>query len=105
MSTSHLFSGGRGNELTPGVRVGGARFILKRVLGRGEISEVWLAQDVKERKDVALKFLPEALLSDANVLERLKEEVRRNVLLVHPHIVQTHELIRDPHSAAIVMEY
>jgi len=105
MARPNFSSGGKGNELAQGVRVGGARYILKRLLGHGEVSEVWLAHDVKEHRDVALKFLPEALLSDENVIERLKDEVRRNLLLAHPHIVSTYELVRDHYSAAIVMEY
>ena len=106
MAKSNFSSGaGFGEELSPGVRVGGARFILKRLLGRGENSEVWLAQDVKASREVALKFLPAALLSDANVVERLKQEAQRNFLLVHPHIAATYEFVRNYSSAAIVTEY
>ncbi|HXI68793.1 MAG TPA: protein kinase [Verrucomicrobiae bacterium] len=96
---------GFGEELSPGLRVGGATFILKRLLGRGENSEVWLAQDVKAGREVALKFLPAALLSDANVVERFKQEAQRTCLLVHPHIAATYEFVRNYSSAAIVSEY
>ncbi len=106
MAKSNFSSGKNfGEELSPGVRVGGARFILKRLLGRGENSEVWLAQDVKASREVALKFLPAALLADANVVERLKQEAQRNFLLTHPHIAATHEFVRDFSSAAISTEY
>jgi uncharacterized delta-60 repeat protein len=106
MAKSNFSSGaGFGEDLSPGVRVGGARFLLKRLLGRGENSEVWLAQDVKASREVALKFLPAALLSDKNVVERLKQEAQRNYLLLHPHIAATYEFVRDHSSAAIVTEY
>jgi serine/threonine protein kinase len=106
MAKSNFSSGGGfGEELSPGVRVGGARYVLKRMLGRGENSEVWLAQDVKAGKEVALKFLPAALLSDANVVERLKQEAQRNFLLVHPHIASTYEFMRNFSSVAIATEY
>src|SRR5208282_2818049 len=99
MAKSNFSGAGFGDELSPGVRVGGARYILKRLLGRGETSEVWLAHDVKAGREVALKFLPQALLSDENVMERLKQEARRNFLLAHPHIAATYEFVRD-HSSA-----
>jgi uncharacterized delta-60 repeat protein len=89
----------------PGLRIGGARYLLKRLVGRGEFSELWLARDVKNEKDVALKFLPKALLQDENLLEHLRQEVRRNGLLKHPHIVSAYELVADDNAAAIVMDF
>jgi len=87
------------------MRVGGARFLLKRLIGRGENSEVWLARDVRGVRDVALKFLPPAFLSDTNLIERFQEQCRRNFLLEHPQIVSTYELVSDHDSAAISMEF
>jgi uncharacterized delta-60 repeat protein len=89
----------------PGGRVGGARYLLKRLVGRGEFSELWLARDVKNEKDVALKFLPRAFLADENLLEHIRQEVRRNGLLKHPHIVPVYELVTDNNAAAIAMEF
>jgi uncharacterized delta-60 repeat protein len=94
-----------GRELAPGVRVGGGRYILKRLLGRGEISEVWLVHDAKLGRDAALKFLPRSLLSDDAVIKDLEKETGRNLLLAHRHIAATYEFVRDYHSAGIVMEY
>ena len=79
--------------LVPGVRVGGARYILKRFLGRGATTVVWLARDFKLEQDVALKVLPEALLQDHHAIERLKTETRRNLQLAHPQIVRTYDFI------------
>ncbi len=89
----------------PGSRIGGARYLLKRLVGRGEFSELWLARDVKNEKDVALKFLPKALLQDENLLEQIRQEVSRNGLLKHPHIVSAYELVADDNAAAIAMEF
>ncbi len=90
---------------TPGGRIGGARYLLKRLVGRGEFSELWLARDVKNEKDVALKFLPRALLQDENLLEHLRQDVSRNGLLKHPHIVSAYELVADDNAAAIAMDF
>src|SRR5215469_12167702 len=98
-------SSGGNFGMAPGARVGGASYLLKRLVGRGEFSELWLARDVKNQKDVALKFLPRAFLSDENLLEHIRQEVRRNGLLKHPHIVPVYELVTDNNSAAIVMEF
>jgi uncharacterized delta-60 repeat protein len=94
-----------GADLFPGLRVGGARFILKRLIGRGETSEVWLARDVTMIRDVALKFLPRIFRSDENLLERLNNEVQRSQLLKHPQIVATCELALDYDSIAVAMEF
>jgi len=94
-----------GADLFPGLRVGGARYILKRLIGRGETSEVWLARDVKLIRDVALKFLPRVFRSDENLLDRLNNEVQRCQLLKHPHIVATGDLALDYDSVAVAMEF
>src|ERR1035437_6085156 len=91
--------------LTPGVRVGGARYILHRILGRGRVAVVWLARDFKLEQEVALKILPESFSRDANIVERLKTETRRSLQLAHPQIVRTYDFIQDYQLAAIAMEY
>ncbi|MGH8023117.1 MAG: serine/threonine-protein kinase, partial [Limisphaerales bacterium] len=94
-----------GGPLTPGLRVCGARYLLRRLIGRGEFSELWLARNIQNAGDVALKFLPKAFLQDKNLLDFLQEEVRRQTLLKHPHIVLVHELAHDYDSTAIAMEF
>src|ERR1022692_4339808 len=91
--------------LTPGVRVGGARYILRRILGRGGRTVVWLARDFKLEQEGALKILPQSLMQDANAVERLRNETRRALQLAHPQIVRTYDFIQDQGLAAIAMEY
>jgi uncharacterized delta-60 repeat protein len=98
-------SGGDFGPLLQGLRLGGARYLLKRLVGKGEFSELWLARDVKYEKDVALKFMPRAFLQDENLLEHLRQEIRRNGLLQHPHIVSGNEMVSDDNVAAIAMEF
>jgi len=96
---------GLSDTLTPGARVGGARYLLRRILGRGGMTVVWLARDVKLEQEVALKILPDAVFQDANTVERLKTETRRSLHLAHPQIVRTYDFIQDHGLAAIAMEY
>lgn len=94
-----------GVVLAPGERAGGGRYLLKRLVGRGHLSEVWLARDVKGERDVALKFIPRAFSQDATLLELLQDQLRRNRLLMHPRIIPVHELALDHDTAAIVMDF
>src|SRR5580658_10075939 len=105
MFKSTSFGAGFGGKLAPGIRVGGGLYILKRLLGHGDASEVWLAQDVKNNRPVALKFLPQAFLSDVNLLEYFKQETQRNFLLAHLNVAVTYGFAHDHSSAAIVNEF
>jgi hypothetical protein len=81
------------------------RYILRRVLGRGGMGVVWLAQDDQLERDVALKFLPELITLDKEAIADLKRETRRSLELTHPHIVRIHDFVQDPSWAGISMEY
>src|SRR5436309_296124 len=90
---------------TAGSRVGGGRYLLKRVLGQGDYTQVWQARDVKAERDVALKFLPRGFPWERQLLERLDKEIRRSALLAHPGIARVYELVCDYQVAAIATEY
>src|SRR6266404_2465859 len=85
----------------PGEKVAGARYVLKRKLGQGGCTEVWLARDVKWERDVALKFLPEKFLEDGHLLDQLDTEVRRSAQLAHPAIARVFHFICDRQVVAI----
>jgi serine/threonine protein kinase len=95
---------GQPRGLVPGQRVFG-RYYLKRALGDGANGVVWLAHDRLLEQPVALKFLAGHLLHDAQAVDRLKHETRRNLKLSHPNIVRIHDFAQGPDGAAIVMEY
>ncbi len=90
--------------LQPGQTAFG-RYTLVRQLGRGGMGVVWLARDEKLEREVALKFLPEALAHDPVAINDLKRETRRALDLTHPHIVRIYDFIDDGHTAAVSMEY
>jgi serine/threonine protein kinase len=70
--------------LAAGQRVLGHRYTLVRVLGRGGMGVVWLARDETLKHEVALKFLPEAVIHDASAVHELKQETQRSLKLTHP---------------------
>lgn len=90
--------------LAAGQRLFG-RFVLRRVLGRGGMGVVWLAQDGVLEEQVALKFLPEMVHMDPVAAADMKRETARSRLLTHPNIVRVHDIHQDATTAAIAMEY
>ena len=104
MNPSELDFGATIRALSAGQRVF-SRFSLVRLLGRGGMGVVWLAQDDKLEREVALKFLPEAVALDPRSVDDLKQETRRSLELTHPHIVRIYDFFEDDNAAAISMEY
>jgi formylglycine-generating enzyme required for sulfatase activity len=66
---------------------------------------VWLARDEALKREVALKFLPEALMSDDKAIDGLKTETTKALDLTHHHIVRIYDFVSDATMAAIAMEY
>jgi serine/threonine protein kinase len=81
------------------------RYQLRRILGRGGMGIVWLAQDERLEREVALKFLPDAINFDPAALDDLKRETRRCLELTHPSITRIYDFVQDEQAAAISMEY
>ncbi|MBC7564119.1 MAG: protein kinase [Gemmatimonadaceae bacterium] len=66
------------------------RYRLERELGAGGMATVYLAQDIKHRRKVALKVLrPE--LSAVIGAERFLKEIETTANLQHPHILPLHD--------------
>jgi|GEM_PF-1534433 len=81
------------------------RYSLKKILGRGGMGVVWLAQDEELEREVALKFLPEVVAMDKQAVKDLKRETRRSLELTHPHIIRIYDFVQDTSAAAISMEF
>jgi len=78
--------------------------ILKK-LGEGGMGEVFLAEDIKLKREVALKFLPQEFTKNKDVVERFQREAQAAAALNHPNIVTIHEINEHQDQTYIAMEY
>jgi serine/threonine protein kinase len=85
-----------------------AWFELQRELEVHSTGPVWLAQDYsvgRHVEQIALKFLPDFIVSAKTVLEELKKDIRRRIALKHPNILRVYDLVENKGRVAIQMEY
>jgi TolB-like protein/Tfp pilus assembly protein PilF len=66
------------------------RYTIERELGRGGMATVYLAQDLKHRRQVAIKVLHPELAASLGV-ERFVREIEIAANLTHPHILGLHD--------------
>ena len=78
--------------------------ILKK-LGAGGMGEVYLAEDSKLNRKVAIKLLLAESAADDNARRRLLREARAAASLDHPNICTIHEVGEDDGRGFIVMQY
>ena len=65
---------------------------IERTLGRGGMGEVYLAEDTRLKRRVALKVLPEDLARDPALLQRFRIEAEAAAKLNHPNIAQVYAI-------------
>jgi len=89
--------------LDAGTKLG--RYEIRAQLGKGGMGEVYLAQDTKLDRKVALKILPPALAEDKDRMSRFVREAKLASALNHPNIITIHEIGEIDGVHFIAMEY
>ena len=78
------------------------RYSIISFLGVGGMGEVYLAEDTKLGRKVALKTLPAEFTNDKERLRRFQHEARAASALNHPNILTIHEIGAESGLAALV---
>ena len=76
--------------LTAGTKLG--RYEIRSKLGAGGMGEVYLAQDSKLDRKVALKILPADVAANRSRMSRFVQEAKAASALNHPNIITIHEI-------------
>jgi serine/threonine protein kinase len=74
-------------------------------LGAGGMGEVYLAQDSKLGRRVALKLLPSEFTKDESRVRRFQQEARAASALNHPNILTIHEIGSENNTYFIATEF
>ncbi len=75
-------------SLAPGNRLGSYEIL--SLIGSGGMGEVYRARDLKLKREVAIKILPDAFANDGERLARFQREAELLATLNHPNIAQIH---------------
>ncbi len=76
--------------LPEGAKLG--RYEVRAKIGVGGMGEVYLAEDVRLHRKVALKILPPELASYKDRMRRFEQEATATAALNHPHIAHIYEI-------------
>src|SRR5882672_5277640 len=90
-------------SLATGTKLG--RYEIRTQIGAGGMGEVYLAQDTKLDRKVALKILPADLGSNRDRMERFVREAKAAAALNHPNIAHVYEIGESEGINFIAMEY
>lgn len=85
------------------------KYRLRRLLGKGGMSSVYLAEHILMRRQCAIKVLPIKRVEDTSYLARFHREARAVASLDHPNIVRAYDIDHESEGEKdihfLVMEY
>lgn len=85
------------------------RYRLMRLLGRGEMSSIYLAEHVRMKRRCAIKVLPASKVKDTSYLGRFHREAEAVAALDHPNIVRAYDVDMEVEAGTeihfLAMEY
>ncbi len=90
-------------ELEPGQTIGSYEVI--SFISRGGMGEVYLAEDKRLGRNVALKLLPTSFTTDDDRLRRFEQEARAASALNHPNIITIYEVHHSEGAHIIATEF
>ena len=90
-------------ELKPGQKIGSYEIV--SFITRGGMGEVYLAEDRRLSRKVALKVLPVSFTKDDDRLRRFEQEARAASALNHPNIITIYEILKASSTHVIATEF
>jgi len=81
------------------------RYEIRSKLGEGGMGEVYLAEDTRLRRRVALKILPSELAANKDRMRRFEQEAQAAAALNHPNIAHTYEIGESGGVNFMAMEF
>src|SRR5437773_9829108 len=89
--------------LGAGTKLG--RYEIRSKLGEGGMGEVYLAEDTRLHRKVALKILPSELAANKDRMRRFEQEAQAAAALNHPNIAHTYEIGESGGINFMAMEF
>ena len=96
----------QGNQQVDGraaSRVVADRFLLGAELGTGGMATVYAAEDLRLRREIAIKMLHPHLRDQGDILSRFRAEARAVASLKHRHIVEVYDVASPEDSEAYMV--
>jgi eukaryotic-like serine/threonine-protein kinase len=81
------------------------RYEIVRLLGRGGMAVVFLAQDLVLEREVAIKVLPPEMSHDTKLIPRFQQEAKTAARLDHPNIIPIYRVESEAGLNYFVMKY
>jgi serine/threonine protein kinase len=81
------------------------RYEITRLLGRGGMAVVFLANDLVLERQVAIKVLPPDMRRDVQLVARFQQEAKTAAKLDHPNIIPIYRVESEGGLVYIVMKY